>query len=70
MKIVEFSVNRPVTTTMFFLAVIMVGFICFAKLPQELFPPLTYPQLTVITNYPNAAPEEIENLITLEVSSK
>lgn len=67
MKIVEFSVNRPVTTTMFFLAVIMVGFICFAKLPQELFPPLTYPQLTVITNYPNAAPEEIENLITKSV---
>lgn len=64
MKIVEFSVKRPVTTTMFFVGVVLMGLICFEKLPQELFPPLTYPQLTIVTNYPNAAPEEIENLIT------
>ena len=33
-------------------------------LPQELFPQITYPQLTVVTPYANAAPEEIETLIT------
>ena len=37
------------------------------KLPQELFPPITYPQLTVFTGYANAAPEEIETLLTKPV---
>ena len=47
--------------------VVLFGFISLARLPQELFPPITYPQLTVVTVYANAAPEEIETLITKPV---
>ena len=64
MSLPSFSVRRPVTVTMIFLAVILLGVISWTRLPQELFPPITYPQLTVVTNYPNAAPEEVETLIT------
>ncbi|MFB0525946.1 MAG: efflux RND transporter permease subunit [bacterium] len=64
MRLSRFSVNRPVTITMIFLAVALLGLISWKRLPQELFPPITYPQLTVVTLYGNAAPEEIENLIT------
>jgi HAE1 family hydrophobic/amphiphilic exporter-1 len=64
MNLAEFSVRRPVTVTMIFLGVILLGVISWSRLPQELFPPITYPQLTVVTNYPNAAPEEVETLIT------
>jgi len=64
MKLVEFSVRRRVTTIMIFLGVILMGFISLKRLPQELFPSLTYPQITVVTTYENAAPEEIETLIT------
>ncbi|MBN1594295.1 efflux RND transporter permease subunit [candidate division FCPU426 bacterium] len=49
---------------MIFLAIILLGFISYMRLPRELFPPITFPQLTVLTNYENAAPEEIEVLIT------
>lgn len=49
---------------MIFIAVILLGLISYTRLPRELFPPITYPQLTVVTNYENAAPEEIETLIT------
>ena len=49
---------------MFFTAVILLGFISWSRLPQELFPSIAYPQLTVVTSYENAAPEEIESLIT------
>src|SRR4029077_14914081 len=31
---------------------------------RELFPSVSFPQLLVVTRYGNAAPEEIENLIT------
>ena len=64
MSIAKASVNRPVTTIMVFIAIILLGVISWVKLPQELFPPITYPQITVVTSYENAAPEEIESLIT------
>jgi len=64
MRLPEFSVNRPVTTSMFFLGILMLGLISLTRLPQELFPSITYPQLTIVTTYENAAPEEVETLIT------
>src|SRR3989338_8569011 len=64
MNLPQLSVRRPVTITMFFLGVVLLGFISLERLPQELFPPITYPQLSVVTTYENAAPEEVETLIT------
>lgn len=67
MGLPEFSTRRPVTTVMIFLGVMLFGIISLTNLPQELFPPITYPQLTVFTVYANAAPEEIETLLTRPV---
>jgi len=67
MGLPEFSTRRPVTTIMIVLAIVLFGFISLSMLPQELFPPITYPKLTVATVYANAAPEEIETLITKPV---
>jgi len=64
MGLPQFSIKRPVTTMMITFGVVLFGFISLARLPQELFPPIVYPQLTVATLYANAAPEEIETLIT------
>ncbi|MFC1509214.1 efflux RND transporter permease subunit [Candidatus Omnitrophota bacterium] len=64
MRLPEFSVNRPVTTSMFFIGVLVLGLISLSRLPRELFPSITYPQLTIVTTYENAAPEEVETLIT------
>ncbi len=64
MSLPNFSTRRPVTVYMFFAAVMLFGFISVRMLSQELFPPVTYPKLSVITHYANAAPEEIEQLIT------
>jgi len=67
MGLPEFSTKKPVTTVMIFVGVMLFGIISLMKLPQELFPPITYPQLTVFTGYANAAPEEIETLLTKPV---
>lgn len=45
-------------------ALILLGLLAFKRLPQELFPPISFPQVTIVTDYSNAAPEEIETLIT------
>ncbi len=49
---------------MAYLGVFMFGIISLNMLSQELFPPISYPQLSIVTPYENAAPEEIEQLIT------
>ncbi|MDD4980033.1 MAG: efflux RND transporter permease subunit [Candidatus Omnitrophica bacterium] len=67
MNIPKLSVNRPITTIMIFTAIVLLGFISWGRLPQELFPSITYPQITVVTAYENAAPEEIESLITKSI---
>src|SRR5438046_1399231 len=64
MKLVEFAVERPVTTTMFYAALLLLGFIALSILPRELFPTISTPQLLIVTRYSAAAPEEIENIIT------
>lgn len=64
MTLAEYSVHRRVTVVMLTWGAVLLGAIAFTRLPQELFPPITFPQITVVTEYPNAAPEEIENLVT------
>ncbi|MBI4228001.1 MAG: efflux RND transporter permease subunit [Candidatus Omnitrophica bacterium] len=58
------SIRRPVTTIMVYVAVALLGVIAWSRMPQELFPSITYPQISVVTRYKDAAPEEIELLVT------
>lgn len=64
MTLAEYSVQRRVTVVMLAWAAVLLGIIAAFRLPQELFPPIAFPQITVVTEYPNAAPEEIETLVT------
>lgn len=64
MKIIELSVNRRVTVSMFALAVILFGLVSQSRLKMNLLPDLNYPTVTIRTEYENAAPAEIENLVT------
>ena len=64
MKIIDISTRRPVTIAMFTLAVVLFGMVSLFRLKINLLPDLTYPTLTIRTEYPGAAPAEIENLIT------
>ncbi len=64
MKLIELSINRRVTIAMFTLAIILFGFVSFFRLKINLLPELTYPTLTIRTEYTGAAPAEIENLIS------
>ncbi len=64
MNLAKFSVERPVTVMMVVAGLLIFGVVSLGMLPQELLPQIVYPQLTVVTPYENAAPEEIETLIT------
>lgn len=64
MKIVRFSLNRPVSVFMFFVAAVIFGLISYSKLNLNLLPKISYPTLTIRTEYPGTAPSEIENIIS------
>ena len=66
-KFVEFAVRRRVTVIMTALAVAAFGTVGYSRLSLELFPDITYPSLTVQTDFPDTAPQEVEFLITRPV---
>jgi HAE1 family hydrophobic/amphiphilic exporter-1 len=64
MNLPRFSVHHPITTVMAALIVIILGGISLMRLSIDLMPDITYPTLSISTDYENASPEEIEELVT------
>lgn len=64
MSLPKFAIQQRVTTVMASAGIVFLGIISLFSIRQELFPPLTFPQITIVTEYTNAAPEEIETLVT------
>ncbi|UCF37102.1 MAG: efflux RND transporter permease subunit [Acidobacteriota bacterium] len=69
MKIVEFSIRRPVTVTMFFVAIAVFGIVSYDQLALNLLPEISYPTLTIRTRLEAAAPAEIESLVSRPVEN-
>jgi len=69
MSLVELSVRRPVTVTIFAIASIVFGFVAFGELATDLLPDITYPSLTIRTELEGAAPIEIETLLTRPIEN-
>ena len=64
MNIVDIAVKRPVTVWMFTFAIILFGMVSLSRLALNLLPELSYPTLTIRTDYVGAAPAEIEQLVS------
>jgi len=59
-----FTANRPVAVAMVFLAILVFGGFSARMLPLSLMPDISYPKLTVRTDYEGAAPAEVENNVS------
>ncbi|MDH5821483.1 efflux RND transporter permease subunit [Luteimonas sp. RD2P54] len=62
--VIEFSTRRRVTVAMVTISFLLFGLIALGDLRVNLLPDLSYPTLTVRTEYTGAAPAEIETLIS------
>ncbi|HEY6986471.1 MAG TPA: efflux RND transporter permease subunit, partial [Rhodanobacteraceae bacterium] len=67
MSLPELATRRRVTVGMLTLTMVLFGLIGLSGLKVNLLPDLSYPTLTVRTEYEGAAPLEIENLISQPV---
>ena len=57
-------VRRPVATIMAFVAALVFGAVSYTNLPLNLMPDLDYPTITVRTEFPGAAPGEVETYVS------
>ncbi|MBU0514761.1 MAG: efflux RND transporter permease subunit [Proteobacteria bacterium] len=70
MKITETSVNRPLTTIMVFLFLVLMGLYSATKLEQALLPDVEPPMLSVVTTYPGANASDVETNLTRRLEDR
>ena len=64
MSIYKSAINKPVTTILIFVAVIVLGVFSFRQLPIDMLPKIDAPFVSVMTIYPGANGAEIETNVT------
>ncbi len=64
MKLSEFSIKRPVFTTMMGVAIITLGIFSYIRIGVDLFPNVEFPFVTIKTTLRGASPEEMESSVT------
>ena len=60
----KIAINRPITTLMYVIALVVFGYMSFKSMPSALFPNIDFPMVTVKTVYPGAEPSTIESQVT------
>ena len=64
MSIYKSAIEKPVTTALIFVAVIVIGVFSLLRLPIDQFPEMEPPYITVMTTYAGASASEIETNVT------
>ncbi|WP_298858976.1 efflux RND transporter permease subunit [uncultured Gimesia sp.] len=64
MSLTRLAVQRPITTLMASLVLVMLGCVSLSQLAVDLMPDIQNPSVSVITIYKGAGPSEAETLIT------
>jgi HAE1 family hydrophobic/amphiphilic exporter-1 len=67
MTLTEISIKRPSLIIVIFAILIGGGIFCYTKLSYELMPDMSQPTLVVTTQYPGAAPVNVEQTVTKEI---
>src|SRR5690554_413149 len=70
MSFSDFSIKRPVTITMVFLIILILGAVSLMNLSVDLFPELELPVSITMINYAGVGPEEIEQIITKPIEGQ
>lgn len=64
MSIYNTAVNKPISTLMVFLAIMVLGIASYIQLPVDQYPKMDPPYITVMATYPGANAADIEENVT------
>jgi len=60
----KLAINRPITTLMYIITLVIFGWMSFKSMPSALFPNIDFPMVTIKTIYPGAESSTIESQVT------
>ncbi len=66
MSIIQFAIRYPVTTTVGVILLVLFGVVSLTKLPVQLTPDVSKPEISVETRWQGASPHEVEREIVDE----
>ncbi len=61
------AINRPITTLMYVMTLMIFGWISFKSMPSALFPNIDFPMVTIKTIYPGAEASTVESQVTEKI---
>ncbi len=64
MGLTEIALRRPITVSMFFICMTVLGLVSSQRLPLEFLPDISFPGLWIELPYRNSSPEEVERSMT------
>jgi len=64
---IEFFVKRPISVLVICIGLSVLGWISYQRIPVQLMPEMNVPEFKVLTTWPTATAEEIENQITIPI---
>ncbi|MFT5660917.1 MAG: HAE1 family hydrophobic/amphiphilic exporter-1 [Sulfurimonas sp.] len=60
----KLAINKPISTLMYVITLVIFGYMSFKSMPSALFPNVDFPMVTVQTSYPGAESSTIESQVT------
>jgi len=65
----QYSVRRPYTIIVAVIMIIVLGIISYNNMTTDLLPAMELPYIVVVTSYPGASPEKVEQAVTKPLES-
>ena len=65
----KFSVKKPYTVLVAIALVVVLGIVSLTRMSTDLLPSMNMPYAVVMTTYPGASPEEVEEGVTKPIES-
>ena len=70
MRLPEFSVRKPIFTSMIYAAIVLLGVVTLAAMKVDLLPKIDPPVITVLTTWPGASASDIEQRVSKEMEDQ
>src|SRR5512142_937973 len=65
MWLTRLALRYPISTFLFAITILVLGFVSFRQLPVDLLPNITVPVVSTITFYTGAGPLDMEQAVTV-----
>ena len=70
MPLIRFAVDNPLIANLFLVLILVSGVMSWFAMPQEMFPVIELDQVSIVTEFEGASPEEVEQQVTVPIEEE